>query len=58
MLNWIAENLVTIAVAAVLLAAVAIAVFSLVKEKKHCSCGCTGNCASCGACCGAKSKRS
>ena len=58
MFAWIADNLVTIAVSALLLAAVVIAVISLVRGKKHCSCGCTGNCASCGACCGAKSKRS
>ena len=58
MFAWIADNLVTIAVAAVLLAVVAIAVVSLVRGKKRCSCGCSGNCAACGACCCAeKSKK-
>ena len=50
MFAWIAENAVTIAVIAALLAAVGIAVFILVKDKKKkgSSGVCTGNCATCG----------
>ncbi len=48
MFAWIADNALTIAVAAVILALVGLAVFSLVKDKKSKKGGCTGNCASCG----------
>ena len=50
MFAWLAENAVTVIVIAVLLAAVGLAVFYLIKEKrkKQKSGGCTGNCATCG----------
>ncbi|MBO4276896.1 MAG: FeoB-associated Cys-rich membrane protein [Clostridia bacterium] len=49
MFEWIAANAVTIiALAAVLLAA-GLAVRSVIKSRKRG--GCTGDCASCGACC-------
>ena len=57
MFAWIAENAVTILVTAVLLFAVGAAVFSLVKEKKSRSGGCTGNCASCGMGCSYRDKK-
>ncbi len=60
MFAWIAENALTIAVLSVLLAAVALAVFSLIKDKKNKKGGCTGNCATCGmGCshCGVEKKR-
>ena len=47
MFAWIADNALTIAVIAVILAVIGIAVASLVKDKKSHSGGCTGNCASC-----------
>ena len=50
---WIAANAVTIVVISLLLAVIAGAVFSLVrdKKKKHSSGGCTGSCTSCGSGC-------
>ncbi|MBQ7581026.1 MAG: FeoB-associated Cys-rich membrane protein [Clostridia bacterium] len=47
MFAWIAGNAGTLIVVAVVLALVAVAVFSLVKEKKNKKSCCTGNCASC-----------
>ena len=53
MFTWFAENAVTLIALAALLTAVGLAVRSLVKKKKTCSCGCTGDCATCGmGCCG------
>ena len=57
MFAWIAENAVTIAAIAVILAMVAAAVVSLVKEKKRKSGGCTGNCATCGMGCSCADKK-
>ncbi len=48
MLAWIAENAVTLATMAVVLALIGAALVSLVKDKKNNKGGCTGNCASCG----------
>ena len=48
MAEWIADNAVTIIAIAVLLVVIGIAVFSLVRDKKRKSCGCSGNCAVCG----------
>ena len=48
MFAWIAENALTILVAAVLLAVIGLAVYSLAREKKRNPGGCTGNCAACG----------
>jgi hypothetical protein len=56
MFAWIADNAVTIIAIAAVLAAVGIAVRSLVKSKKRG--GCTGNCASCGMGCSCCEKKS
>ena len=48
MFTWIAENAVTVIAAAVLLVVIGLAVFSLVRDKKKKTGGCTGNCAACG----------
>ena len=48
MFAWIADNLVTVVTVAVLLVIAGAAVFSLVKDKKKKTGGCTGNCATCG----------
>ena len=48
MFAWIAENALTLAVIAVILAVAGLAVFSLVRDKKKKKGGCTGNCATCG----------
>ena len=48
MFAWIEDNAATIIAAAVVLALIALAVFSLVKGKKNKKGGCTGNCATCG----------
>ena len=48
MFEWIAENAATVIAAAVVLIVAGFAVFSLVKDKKRGSGGCTGNCATCG----------
>ena len=47
MFAWIAKNAITIAALAVLLAVVAIAVITLIREKKRHPNGCTGNCSTC-----------
>ena len=55
MFAWLSENTVTVIVIAVLLLVLGLAVFSIVKDRKHHSGGCTGNCASCKmGCCGKK----
>ena len=56
MFAWIANNAVTIIAAAAVLLIAGVAVFSLVKEKKRGSSGCTGCCATCrmGCSCGNK----
>ena len=51
MFVWIADNAVTLITAAVVLAAIAVAVITLVRDKKRGSGGCSGNCAACGMCC-------
>ena len=48
MFAWIAENALTLAVIAVILAVAGLAVVSLVRDKKKKKGGCTGNCATCG----------
>ena len=47
MLQWIAENALTVIVIAAVLVMVGVAVFSLLKDKKSKKGGCTGNCATC-----------
>ena len=56
MLSWLAENAVTIITIGVLLVIFGIAIYSVVKNKKNKSCGCSCNCASCGmnCCCDKK----
>ena len=53
MFTWLAENLGTVIICAVLIAIVVLIVCSMVKKKKQgktsCSCGCA-NCAMHGAC--------
>lgn len=58
MAAWIADNALNIIVTAILIVVVGIAIFSIVRNKKHRSCGCSGSCASCGmGChCGEKKK--
>ncbi len=56
MFAWIAENAVTVVASAVILALLAAAVFSLVKDKKNQKGGCTGNCATCGMGCSSQKK--
>ena len=48
MFAWIAENAATVIAIAAILIVVGFAVFSLVKDRKRGSGGCTGNCATCG----------
>ena len=57
MFAWIADNLVTVVTVAVLLVIAGAAVFSLVKDKKKKTGGCTGNCATCGMGCSYSEKR-
>ena len=57
MFAWIADNLVTVVTVAVLLVIAGVAVFSLVKDKKKKTGGCTGNCATCGMGCSYSEKR-
>ncbi|HCH27967.1 MAG TPA: FeoB-associated Cys-rich membrane protein [Ruminococcaceae bacterium] len=47
MFAWISNNIVTIISVCVVLALIGLAVFSLVRDKKKGSGGCTGNCATC-----------
>ncbi len=56
MFAWIADNVVTVVAVAIVLIIVALAVFSLVRQKKSSS-GCTGNCASCGMGCSYNKKK-
>ena len=51
MLQWICENIGTIAVALVLLAVVILIVRIMMRDKKQGKSSCGGNCASCGGCC-------
>ena len=48
MFAWIADNAATVIAGAVVLIIIGAAVFSVLKDKKRNSCGCTGNCAACG----------
>ena len=57
MAQWFAQNSTTIVTIAVLLIAVGIAVFSLIREKKRPHGTCTGNCATCGMGCAAHQKK-
>lgn len=54
MVALISDLVITIAAGAVVLAVTGLAVFSVVKEKKKKSGGCTGNCATCGMGCSYK----
>ncbi len=57
MFTWIAENLPTIGISAVVLAVVCLAVLSLVHDKKKGKSSCGGNCGCCpmgGSCHGKK----
>ncbi len=56
MFAWIANNAVTIITVVLLLVVIGIALFSLLKDKKHKSGGCTGNCATCGMNCSSGKK--
>ena len=56
MLQWIAENALTVIVIAAVLVMVGVAVFSLLKEKKSKKGCCTGNCVTCGMSCSYKQK--
>lgn len=51
MLQWISENIGTIAVGLVLLAVVVLIVRIMMRDKKQGKSSCGGNCASCGGCC-------
>ena len=54
MLAWLSANLVNIVILAVLGLAVALAIRSMVRDRRAGQSACGGNCASCGACaCGA-----
>lgn len=59
MLTWLSENLATLVISAVLIAAVVLIVCSMVKKRKQgkssCGCGCA-NCAMHGACHGKTAK--
>ena len=48
MFEWIANNAVTVIAVVVILIVVGFAVFSLARDRKRGSGGCTGNCATCG----------
>ncbi len=50
MAAWLAGNLVNIVIIAVIVLAVALAVGSMIRDKKAGKSSCGGNCASCGAC--------
>ena len=49
MFAWLSENLINLALVGLILAAVLLALRSMVKNKNKCSCGC--DCGSCGGCC-------
>ena len=54
MLAWLSANLVNLVILAVLALAVALAIRSLVRDRRAGKSACGGNCAGCGACaCGA-----
>ncbi len=58
MFEWISNNAVTVIAIAVILIVVGFAVFSLMRDRKRGSGGCTGNCATCGMGCSyGKSKK-
>ncbi len=46
MLDWLSENIATVAVSAVLLAIVGLVIFKMIKDRKKgvggCGCGCGG----------------
>ena len=51
MLQWISTNIGTILISLLLLAAVALIIRSMMRDKKQGKSSCGGNCASCGGCC-------
>lgn len=57
MFAWLAEHGITILALTVVLALILVAVFSLLKERKRPTGGCTGNCASCRMGCGQAEKK-
>ena len=57
MFAWIAENAVTLIACAVVLAVLATALISVIRDKKNRKGGCTGNCATCGMCCSHSEKK-
>ena len=58
MLAWLSANLINIAILAVVGLAVALAIRSMVRDRRAGKSACGGNCASCGACaCGAAAQR-
>jgi len=57
MFAWIAENAVTLTACAIVLATIAAAIVSLVRDKKNKKGGCTGNCATCGMACSYHEKK-
>lgn len=50
MLQWISANIGTILISLVLLAAVALIIRSMMRDKKQGKSSCGGNCAGCAAC--------
>ena len=50
MLSWLAANLINILVSALIVLVVALAIRSLVRDKKAGKNSCGGNCGSCGVC--------
>ena len=50
MLQWISTNIGTILISLLLLAAVALIIHSMMRDKKQGKSSCGGNCAGCAAC--------
>ncbi len=57
MFAWIVENAVTLTACAIVLATIAVAIISLIRDKKNKKGGCTGNCATCGMACSYHNKK-
>ena len=47
MLAWICENIVTVIVSLVLLLFIAVALISIIKDKKNGNCSCGSSCSGC-----------
>ena len=52
MLIWLAQNLINIALVAVLVLIVSLLIRGMIRDRKAGKSACGGNCASCGACSG------